>query len=52
MNKGHNPKKSVLGSSSDGDGFCSSEPKHDRRTVPRPNLFCFFEKITETKATT
>jgi hypothetical protein len=34
-----NPGKTVLGSSPDEDGFCSSETKHDRRTAPRLKLF-------------
>jgi hypothetical protein len=38
-NKGHSSEKSVLGSSSGEDGFCSSEIKHDRRTAPSPRLF-------------
>jgi hypothetical protein len=40
-------KKSALGSSPGEDGFCSSETKHDRRTVPRPKLFVSVRRLRE-----
>jgi hypothetical protein len=38
-NKDHASQKTVLSSIPGEDGFCSSETKHDRRTVPRQKLF-------------
>jgi hypothetical protein len=45
-------RKNVLGSIPSEDGSCSLDTNHDRRTAPRPKLFCFEEEIIETNATT
>lgn len=50
-NKGQNAERSVLGSSHDGGGFCSSESKHERRNGTKAEVICFGEEISETEAT-
>jgi hypothetical protein len=44
---GHDPKTAVLGLSSDGAVFCSLETKHDKRLVPKLDLFLPAKRLQE-----